>query len=554
MILPSHTRWAIRGCSIVSLAAALVLVCPSGVHAIDQAGLERILDQRLRGDRTDACFAAAVIDNNTVTRAWHCADPAQIERISPDRAFEIGSVSKTMTAALLADLIEQGRASLDDPLAGYLPEHTAVPDYKGQPILLRHMVTHTSGLPALPSRMAMPDPADPYAALNAEALLASLADVRLSEAPGTSFAYSNFASMLLSWAVARHAGRDFESLLDERLFTPLGMEGAYVNARPEGVREAQGHLPSGQATPPWRFASNLAGVGGVRATLNDMVRYASAQLGHTHTPIASALTLTQQPVQAGMGMNWIRRQIDGRTLHLHEGGTGGFSALVGFDRERGQAVIVLSDTALHSLGGLSQLGLYLLGASTSPGLPRKMAQAPNPLLDGLVGDYRVEGGGRLTLSRQDGTLVVQPEGQTAFEMKYDDAGDFFPQQFDALLKPRKSADGRYSFLWVQGGGALPATRIDSDALQAKMPTAEILREYAGTYPLISGLDLAVRERDGRLYAQATGQGEFALSPGDNDRFAAPAFGIAIRFQRNALGAVSGLELHQVGHVLRGEKR
>src|SRR5690606_8183200 len=142
---------------------------------------------------------------------------------------------------------------LDDPLSDWLPGDTDVPAFEGQRILLRHLVTHTSGLPALPSRMAPADPADPYADLTPRDLLASLGDATLSRAPGSRFEYSNFASMVLSYAVARRAGLDMETLLRQALFDPLGMEGAYVARRPDGVRAATGHAANGLPTPAWTF-------------------------------------------------------------------------------------------------------------------------------------------------------------------------------------------------------------------------------------------------------------------------------------------------------------
>lgn len=107
-------------------------------------------------------------------------------------------------------------------------------------------------------------------------------------------------------------------------------------------------------------------------------------------------------------------------------------------------------------------------------------------------------------------------------------------------------------------GADPATAGDSAAAAATQaqaePDPEALREYAGTYPLMPGFDLAVRERDGGLHAQATGQGEFPLTHASDDVFQATAYGIEIRFARDAGGTVSSLELHQGGHVLSGDRR
>ena len=495
------------------VVSAAVLAAPA--HALSDAQLEQVVRQRLVGDRTGACFAVAVVERE-VSRAFVCADPAKPSRIDASTAFEIGSVSKTMTSALLAELIGQGKGSLDDPLSAWLPEGTKVPTFQGQPILLRHVVTHTSGLPALPPGVAIADPNDPYAPVDAETLMASLERTPLDRAPGTRFEYSNFASMLLSYAVARRAGSDFESLLDARLFTPLGMDGAYVNLKPEGIRAATGHVPSGQPTPAWRFQTDVAGVGGVRATLDDMVRYVQAQLNPPASSLGAALTLSQQPVNPGsqpaMAMNWMMAPLDGRTLHAHEGGTGGFSSFVAFDRQQQRGVVVLSDTALHSLGGLGSLGLHLADASVPLGKPRKVTPAAGELLDGLSGDYRFANGTTMTLRRRGEALELQVPGQPAFALEHDDAGDFYPLAFDALLTPQRKADGRYGFTWHQGGAALPAVRVEtSPAAAAPVLTPAQLQAYAGDYPLMPGFVLKVFEREGKLYIQGTGQQAFATA-------------------------------------------
>lgn len=542
--------------SILPLCAALALAAPASVRAGNDAALASIVDQRLAGDRTGACMAVAVIDGDRVSRAFRCADPAAAARIGPDSAFEIGSVSKTMTSTLLAELVAEGKVSLDDPLSAYLPEGTNVPAFEGSPILLRHVVTHTSGLPALPARMAATDPDDPYATLTIDDLLASLGDVTLAHVPGTRFEYSNFASMVLSHALARRAGTDFETLIDERLFTPLGMDGAYVSRRPEGVRAAGGHTPNGLPAPAWTIPVDAAGVGGVRATLEDMVRYVRANLDPAATPLHAAIELAHAPVsrQPPMAMNWMLMPVAGRTVLVHEGGTGGFSSFVSVDKGKRRGVVILSDTAWHSMGGLGSLGLHLVDASLPLGEPRRMATPPAELLEGLAGEYQLQGLMKMSLRRREGKLYFQAEGQGEYELGYDSAGDFFPTVADALLKPRRQADGSYAFLWVQGGGMIPATRLDAGAASAPVLSTAVLADYAGEYPLAPGFALTVRERDGRLHAQATGQGEFALDPAGPDRFEAAAYGIGIEFKRGADGSVASLDLHQGGRVTRAERR
>ena len=540
--------------SILPLCAAISLAT-AGAHAGDGAALASLVDQRLAGDRTGACLAVAVIDGDDVSRAFRCADPSKAGRIGPDSAFEIGSVSKTMTSTLLAELLAEGKVSLDDPLAAHLPADTPVPAFEGRPILLRHVVTHTSGLPALPPRMAISNPADPYASLTIDDLLGSLGDVSLAQAPGTRFEYSNFASMVLSYALARRAGTDFETLIDTRLFTPLGMDGAYVRQRPEGVRAAAGHTPNGLPTPAWTLPVDAAGVGGVRATLDDMVRYVQANLEPAGTPLHAAIALAHAPVsqQPPMAMNWMIMPVAGRSVLVHEGGTGGFSSFVSVDAAKRRGVVILSDTAWHSLGGLGSLGLHLVDASLPLGGPRTLAQPPAELLEALAGRYELQGM-KMDLRQRDGTLYVQAEGQAEYALGYDSAGEFFPTVADALLKPHRRSDGSATFTWVQGGGAIPATRLDAGAAAAPALSAAALSAYAGEYPLTPDFVLTVRARDGRLHAQATGQGEFPLDPAGEDRFEAAAYGIEIEFQRATDGSVASLDLRQGGRVTRAARR
>ena len=520
--------------------------------------LQSIVDRRLAGDRTGACMAVAVIEKDHVARTYRCADPGDAGRIDANTAFEIGSVSKTMTAVLLADLIGQGKASLDDPLAACLPEGTSVPAFEGLPILLRHVVTHTSGLPALPSRLGATSMEDPYSNLTEEALLASLGDVVLSAAPGTTSEYSNFASMVLSYAVARRAGSDLEGLLKQRLFAPLGMDKAYVNDRPEGVRAAVGHTPNTQPAPAWNFATNLAGVGGVRATLDDMVRYVQGNLGLIESSISPALEFAQRQVgeKQEMAMNWMLVPVAGRTVHMHEGGTGGFSAFVSVDRDRQRGVVILSDTAWSSIGNLGSLGLHLVDPSFLLGKPRKLAPPPQALLDGLEGAYRMQPFPPVSLRQDDGKLFGRVAGQEEFELAYDDAGDFFPVTVDALLRPQKKASGDYGFVLMQLGGVFSATRIAEGDEVMVVPelSSEELEAYAGEYPLMPDFALTVRARQGNLHAQATGQGEFPLEASGKDTFEAASFGIELVFKRDENGSVVSLELHQAGQILTGKRQ
>jgi D-alanyl-D-alanine-carboxypeptidase/D-alanyl-D-alanine-endopeptidase len=226
------------------------------------------------------------------------------------------------------------------------------------------------------------------------------------------------------------------------------------------------------------------------------------------------------------------------------------------DTARQRGVVILSDTTWNSIGSLGSLGMHLVDASVPLGKPRKLATPPQALLDGLAGDYQLQGAMKMRLRHRDGTLYFHPEGQPEYALAYDDAGDFFPTVADAVLRPQEKANGEYTFTWRQGGGVIPATRLAAEgAKPVASPTLsqEELVGYAGVYTLAPGFALTVRAGEGTLHAQATGQGEFPLEAGGKDSFAAPAFGIEIVFKRGADGTVESLDLHQGGRVLSGPR-
>jgi serine-type D-Ala-D-Ala carboxypeptidase/endopeptidase len=449
--------------AVLFAALSCCFAC-GATHAMTDAELQAVVDKRLHGDRTGACFAVAVIDK-AVSRAYVCADGKDAaDRIDARTAFEIGSVSKPMMAALLAGLIREGKASLDDPLSAYLPKDSTVPTFEGKPVLLRHIVTHTSGLPALPAGVEY-DPLNPYAEVNATTLLKALSTTSLTQAPGAKFEYSNFAAMLLSYAIVRRAGSDFETLLDARVFAPLGMDSSYINRKPDGVKAAIGHTPDAKVTPAWTFPTDFAGVGGVRSTLDDMVRYVQGQFGGAPKPLDADFRMTHIPVtndaKAPIAMHWMLASLNGRTFLAHEGGTGGFSSFVAFDPERKFGVVILSNTALHERGGLGSLGLHLLDSRIPLGKPAAAepvrAAGPAPTLSSqelqqYIGEYPLMPGFVLTVRAENGTLTAQATGQGAFPLASTAKDTFEAPGFGIVIRFQRDAAGKVVALKLDQGG------------------------------------------------------------------------------------------------------
>jgi len=271
--------------------------------------------------------------------------------VTADTLFEIGSITKTFTALVLATMVQSGRVHLDTPVRELLPPDVVVPARDGARITLEHLARHTSGLPRSPNSVARDlwivlRGDNPYA-MDEQVVLAGLADTRLKRRPGQGRgSYSNLGAGLLGIALRRAAGvASYQDLVREAVLVPLGLPDTVVQPRDDQVtRWAQGHGPRRQAVAAWHLIG-LAGAGALRSTAPDLLNYLRAQLEPDTTSIGPAIRLTHQLWQPErrntIGLGWLRTVGPTGAMWWHNGGTGGFRSFAGFSPERRRAVAVL---------------------------------------------------------------------------------------------------------------------------------------------------------------------------------------------------------------------
>lgn len=283
-----------------------------------------------------------------------------------DTGFQIGSVTKVVTALLLADAAHRGEVALDQRLDTLLPGTASHPD--GPSITLVDLATHTSGLPRLPSglwRSALRHRDDPYRDLTSDDLVAALQRPS-RRPPGGRPRYSNLGPGVLGHALEVATGLTFAELVAQRVTGPLGMSATDVASDAGRVSVASGHTRRGRSTPDWDLGG-LAGAGALRSTPADLLTFLRAQLAPEATPLAAAMHTTQEPrhrlrgpMRVALGWLVVERP-DGPTWWWHNGGTGGFSSHVAFEPQAGAAVAVLANSARS----VDRLATDLLGALTS---------------------------------------------------------------------------------------------------------------------------------------------------------------------------------------------
>lgn len=296
--------------------------------------------------------------------------------------FEIGSLGKTFTAALLVAMEQQGLVQLDTRLDELLPPDNRLGRQQPVAITLASLATHTSGLPRLPWGLPMLaglyfTPRQPYRFISKRVLMHWLRHRRARF--GSRYRYSNLGFGVLGQVLARRAGDDYANTLRRFVLAPLALDG--IGAAPD-TPCAQPHTAIGRRTPAWNLRA-LAPAGGLRADLAGMTRWLAANITQ-QAPLDARLHEARENSggrNRSIALGW---HVDGEgdlRVVWHNGRTGGSSSVMAFAPARGIGVVVLSNSA----ASVDALGLRLLHMAAAvredqPGkpLPDRMQRIGEP--------------------------------------------------------------------------------------------------------------------------------------------------------------------------------
>ncbi len=364
-----------------------------------------------------------------------------------DTIYELGSATKVLTGILLADAVVQGLVKLDQPAGDLLPAGVKMRAHSDRAITLRDLSTHVSGLPRIPDNMKVGNPENPYADYKEEDLYSFLQNHKLSSAPGTSSEYSNVGQGLLGHLLSLRAKSTYEELMLNRIVVPLKMSSTTVTINKESEsRLAPGHAGDGQPAANWDMQV-LTGAGGVRATVNDLLLFAAANLAPPDTTLGQAIemawTVQQKPLKkedAPLGLGW-HLLPDG--THWHNGQTGGYHSMILIDRKTKTSVIVMANTATGEVDQLAtDVFKMTLGAKITPRKFEKPINVPAESLQKLVGRYELAPGVLFTVETKDDKLMIGLTGQPSHQVYPRSETEWYYKVVDATITFNVDKNGK----------------------------------------------------------------------------------------------------------------
>ena len=265
-----------------------------------------------------------------------------------DTKFNLGSMNKMFTAVAIAQLVERGVLSWDDPIGKWLG-----PDWVraevGEKATIRHLLTHTSGLGSFFNEEFMRSSRGLYRDLDAWKPIVS--EDSLAFEPGTDWAYSNTGFLLLGVIVEKASGESYFEYVRDHIYEPAGMTGtdAYeVDAVVPNLAQGYERMETEEGVT---YRSNVfehtvrgGPAGGGYSTARDLLAFARALGdGRLVRPETAALITTARPEAASPDYGYGFQQWSGGRVYGHTGGFPGISAALMIDRDTGDVIVVLSN-------------------------------------------------------------------------------------------------------------------------------------------------------------------------------------------------------------------
>jgi len=482
--------------------------------------------------------------------------------IAPDSVFRLGSITKQFTAAVVLQLVHEGRISLDDPVSRFLPDYPQ----PGAAATVRQLLNHTSGIQSytgIPGWMVEENTDRAYTTAE---MVALFRDRPSPTPPGQAWAYNNSGYVLLGAIVEQVTGKPWHEAVAERIAGPLGLATiGYGVDRESGAAMARGYTDAqGQVRPARRIHMSVPhAAGALVGTAGDLARWSQAlHHGRVVSPELYAQMTRPAPLAEGRthpyGFGVGLEEVRGRGTIEHGGGIFGFSTYATYIPSDDLFVAILANSdepAANPSIVASRLAALALG-DPYPVFAR--ADGDARALAPLFGVYRVgEDGVSRRFFARDGKLYTMRDG--GGELEVFAAGDdrfFYGPNSLSWFSIERRADGAHAMAMHQNGAAEAERAVRTGEVPPEPAAVQvdraILDSYVGQYatggPLV---DIAMAQGGG-LTIQLGGQPVLPLRATGEAEFVVQRVNARIVFHREN-GAVNRLVIHQGGREIEARR-
>jgi CubicO group peptidase (beta-lactamase class C family)/D-alanyl-D-alanine dipeptidase len=511
--------------------------------------------QREMKNQALPAVSIVLVDDQKVVWAegFGFADPQGKTAASAETIYRVGSVSKLFTDVALMQMAEKGQVDLDAPIQRYLKDfHPANPF--GQPITLRELMTHRSGLVREPPLGHYFDSTEP----TLEATVESLNATRLVYPPGTHTKYSNAAIAVAGAVLERLAGEPFADYVQKAVLGPLGMTHSSFRLTSEvsaSLAKAFLWTYDGRVLDAPTFQLGMAPAGSMYSSVLDLAKFlsmtfAGGEGSNGRVLKAETLDAMYQPQFAkgekdgGFGIGFRLATLDGHFMVGHGGAIYGFATeLAALPKEKlGVAVVTTVDSANADMTKIAHYALRLMLAAkagaTLPALPETFA-VPLPLARAAAAHYVANDRGVDLLEESGKLSILGTDGGHKAALRQTADG--------RLMEDDRLAYGKEVDVFagaIKSGGTIFQRAADAEPKAPPSAWSGLIGEYGWDYDT-----LYLLEKDGKLNALIEWYEYEPLEQVSADVYRYPARGLydgeTITFKRDANGRASEVKVGTV---------
>ena len=511
----------------------------------------------------------------------------------PNTKHRLGSITKQFTAMLILQLVAEGKLDLQTPITTYLPDY---PKANGDSITCHHLLAHTSGIPNYTSFPQFMEEIsrDPY---TPEEFVKMFADKELEFRPGEKFSYSNSGYFLLGVIIEKLTGKSYEQMLQEKIFTPLGMkDSGYDNHADILKNRATGYEKQGRdyVNSDYLDMTIPYAAGSMYSTVEDLYKWDQAlyttkllpeeYMSMYFEPQISAWGNTHYAYGWVVGYTEIGNSTDSIYAIGHGGGINGFNTNITRTTSDKSLVVLLTNTGVGPLGGapLNDITKAILAIIHGKGYDMAKQSVADVVLaiieaegidKGIARYHQIKDSKDYSLNEAEmnamGYVLLRSDRKDEASKIFQLIVEEFPLSFNAydsygeslmrlgknelaIKNYRKSVElnpnnqNAITFLKELGDDV-------SDLVKEVKVDDAILATYVGEYELQPGFTLTVTKEGNQLMTQATGQPTVAIYPKSETEFYFKVVDAQIVFNKNDAGEIDSLTLFQGGQEMIGKR-
>jgi CubicO group peptidase (beta-lactamase class C family) len=367
--------------------------------------------------------------------------------------FQIGSVTKQFTAAIIMQLQEENKLSVKDKLDKYFKGFP-----NGNEITIEHLLTHTSGLHNYTSDSALMS-RDVSVPISESEMLDLFKKYEADFAPGTKWNYSNTAYSLLGYIIKKVEKKPYETVVRERIFRPLGMNSTGFDfIHLSNAKKANGYFLLAGATvqPAPVVDSTIAfSAGAIYTTVNDLLKWERA-VSAKRLLKPESWNAVFTPVKNKYGYGWVIDSLHGTRLTAHSGGIHGFASYLLRFPEQQLAIILMDNASSRDLSQIARsLAAIVMEKPYKVPEAKKTAQVSVDVMKQYVGEYELVPGFIITVRLDGEQLKAQATGQSEFDLFAEKENVFFLKVVEAKVEFVKDDKGIVTEMILYQNGQQP---------------------------------------------------------------------------------------------------